>query len=247
MSQARQHALAGCAPGHTQVWLERCRASYTALTSERAEAEAAAAKAESARTAAQPDDLIDFVQLKARKGLSQLEIEDAVTEGECVGEGGCSRCCVCLLVCAPCLFAWNLPAIVVLGDRAGPLQMSPHVARSVPCNSQLNCTQARSYFIVCVHVHFAATPPDLARATGHAEAVDAASKRLNRVLQLTGFSDPIYAEAHVTVCCASSKCLCVCSFVCLLQQMGGCRVRPICVRGWAYEDQGGCSPCSEYA
>lgn len=40
---------------------------------------------------------------------------------------------------------------------------------------------------------------DLNRATGLAEAAEGNSKRLNRVLQLTGFSDPVYAEAHVTV------------------------------------------------
>jgi hypothetical protein len=40
---------------------------------------------------------------------------------------------------------------------------------------------------------------DLARATGLAEAAEESSKRLNRVLQLTGFSDPVYAEAYVTV------------------------------------------------
>ncbi|GFR51084.1 hypothetical protein Agub_g13410 [Astrephomene gubernaculifera] len=40
---------------------------------------------------------------------------------------------------------------------------------------------------------------DLARATGYTEAAAAASSRLNRVLQLTGLSDPVYAEAVVTV------------------------------------------------
>ena len=40
---------------------------------------------------------------------------------------------------------------------------------------------------------------DLARATGLAESVEGDGKRLNRVLQLTGFSDPVYAEAFVTV------------------------------------------------
>ena len=40
---------------------------------------------------------------------------------------------------------------------------------------------------------------DLARATGLAEAAEENAKRLNRVLQLTGFSDPVYAEAYVTV------------------------------------------------
>ena len=42
-------------------------------------------------------------------------------------------------------------------------------------------------------------PADLHRATGLAESAEADSKRLNRVLQLTGFSDPVYAEAYVTV------------------------------------------------
>ena len=44
-----------------------------------------------------------------------------------------------------------------------------------------------------------AVSSDLARATGLAEAAEESSKRLNRVLQLTGFSDPVYAEAYVTV------------------------------------------------
>ena len=49
------------------------------------------------------------------------------------------------------------------------------------------------------HPHFFLPTPltsDLHRATG----VDAqGDKRLNRVLQLTGFSDPVYAEAYITV------------------------------------------------
>ncbi|EFN54954.1 hypothetical protein CHLNCDRAFT_56190 [Chlorella variabilis] len=40
---------------------------------------------------------------------------------------------------------------------------------------------------------------DLARATGLADAASAATNRLNKIVQLTGFSDPIYAEAYVTV------------------------------------------------
>ncbi|MEW5304789.1 MAG: hypothetical protein WDW36_007376 [Sanguina aurantia] len=40
---------------------------------------------------------------------------------------------------------------------------------------------------------------DLLRATGLADASQSDSKRLNKVLQLTGFSDPVYAEAYVTV------------------------------------------------
>jgi len=58
-----------------------CRASFTALTKDKVIREAAEAKAQEQRVANQADDLIDFVQLKARKGLSQIEIEDEVTTG----------------------------------------------------------------------------------------------------------------------------------------------------------------------
>lgn len=39
---------------------------------------------------------------------------------------------------------------------------------------------------------------DLHRAMG-VDGEDGGKRRLNRVLQLTGFSDPVYAEAYVTV------------------------------------------------
>mmetsp|Transcript_10097 Transcript_10097/g.21595 ORF Transcript_10097/g.21595 Transcript_10097/m.21595 type:complete len:359 (+) Transcript_10097:452-1528(+) len=103
-----------------KVWLEDCRQSFAALTVEKQTREAAEAKANDHRASSQADDLIDFVQLKARKGLSQIEIEDEVTS-------------------------------------------------------------------------------DLHRAMGLVESAEADAKRLNRVLQLTGFSDPVYAEACVTV------------------------------------------------
>jgi coatomer subunit beta len=40
---------------------------------------------------------------------------------------------------------------------------------------------------------------DLTRATGIADADDDYMSKLNRVVQLTGFSDPVYAEAYVNV------------------------------------------------
>lgn len=40
---------------------------------------------------------------------------------------------------------------------------------------------------------------DLAKATGGDTAVEDLSSKLNRVVQLTGFSDPVYAEAYVQV------------------------------------------------
>lgn len=40
---------------------------------------------------------------------------------------------------------------------------------------------------------------DLAKATGGDSTVESAASKLSRVVQLTGFSDPVYAEAYVTV------------------------------------------------
>lgn len=40
---------------------------------------------------------------------------------------------------------------------------------------------------------------DLKRATGEITKESEGIRKLNRVLQLTGFSDPVYAEAYVTV------------------------------------------------
>lgn len=65
-----------------QVWLEQCRSSFAQLTSDKQTREAAEAKAQDSRATSQADDLIDFVQLKSKKGLSQIEIEDEVTTGE---------------------------------------------------------------------------------------------------------------------------------------------------------------------
>ena len=58
---------------------------------------------------------------------------------------------------------------------------------------QLGC--AASVWLVCP------LPADLQRATGMAESVDSDARRLNRVVQLTGLSDPVYAEACITVGC----------------------------------------------
>ena len=43
-----------------------------------------------------------------------------------------------------------------------------------------------------------AVATDLKRATGFNSGGAADERKLNRVLQLTGFSDPVYAEAYVT-------------------------------------------------
>eukprot|EP00884_Botryococcus_braunii_P022038 jgi/Botrbrau1/8518/Bobra.0029s0022.1 len=102
------------------VWLEGCRASFSNMIQDKQIREAAEAKTKEAKSQAQPDELIDFHHLKARRGMSQLEIEDEVAT-------------------------------------------------------------------------------DLQRATGLVDASSSDPLRLNRVLQLTGLADPVYAEAYLTV------------------------------------------------
>jgi coatomer subunit beta len=80
-------------PASQQVWLDDCRAAFSTLTSDKQSREAAALAAESAKSFAQPDDLIDFGHLRSRKGgISQLELEDQV----CLGVGGWVAWCVCV-------------------------------------------------------------------------------------------------------------------------------------------------------
>ncbi|KAK9833410.1 hypothetical protein WJX81_002667 [Elliptochloris bilobata] len=112
--------LAASDPGMEAVWLESCRGSFTSMIADKQRREAAEAKSQAAQSVAQPDELIDFVHLKSRRGLSRLELEDEVAN-------------------------------------------------------------------------------DLQRATGLADADAQDANRLNRVLQLTGLADPVYAEAYVTV------------------------------------------------
>lgn len=73
-----------------------------------------------------------------------------------------------------------LPALSTAMPTAVPPQPPAHPSRINQCHSVAS---------------------DLARATGLADAQAAASNRLNKIVQLTGFSDPIYAEAYVTGAC----------------------------------------------
>ncbi|EFJ07199.1 hypothetical protein SELMODRAFT_448563 [Selaginella moellendorffii] len=102
------------------IWLEKCRASFVKMITEKLRRDSEETRAKEQVARAQPDDLIDFYHLKSRKGMSQLELEDEVQT-------------------------------------------------------------------------------DLKRATGEFTKDSDDTKKLNRVLQLTGFSDPVYAEAYVTV------------------------------------------------
>jgi coatomer subunit beta len=107
----------------TMIWLETCRESFSKMINEKLENDANEREKKEEKPKSQADDLIDFYHLKSRKGLSQVELEDAVAT-------------------------------------------------------------------------------DLRRATGFNDteaALNAKDSKLNRVLQLTGFSDPVYAEAYVTV------------------------------------------------
>jgi coatomer subunit beta len=112
--------LARPAEDAAAVVLDECSSALGALSSDRQQREAREAQDASRHKVAQPDDLIDFQHLVSRRGLSAVEVEDALAT-------------------------------------------------------------------------------DLARATGLAEAAAAEAKRTTRVLQLTGLSDPVYAEALVTV------------------------------------------------
>ncbi|KAF5452086.1 hypothetical protein F2P56_027120 [Juglans regia] len=103
-----------------KIWLQSCRQSFVQMLSEKQLQETQEIKAKAQISHAQPDDLIDFYHLKSRKGMSQLELEDAVQD-------------------------------------------------------------------------------DLKRATGEFVKDGDDANKLNRILQLTGFSDPVYAEAYVTV------------------------------------------------
>ena len=100
------------------LWLNACRESYSSMTAEKQAIEGEAAKAEMV-VVSQIDDMIDFPHLRAKKGMSQVELEAQVEN-------------------------------------------------------------------------------DLANATG-AGADLSDEKSLNRIIQLTGFSDPVFAEAYVTV------------------------------------------------
>ncbi|CAL5220396.1 g2403 [Coccomyxa viridis] len=103
-----------------QVWLDACNASFATMIKDKQSREAEEAKATDSKSVTQPDELIDFIHLKSRRGLSQLELEDEVAT-------------------------------------------------------------------------------DLQKATGLVDTSAANSANLNRVLQLTGLADPVYAEAYVTV------------------------------------------------
>ncbi|TVU26582.1 hypothetical protein EJB05_29136 [Eragrostis curvula] len=103
-----------------KVWLQSCRQSFANMLAEKQFRETEEMKAKAQISHAQPDDLIDFYHLKSRRGMSQLELEDAVQD-------------------------------------------------------------------------------DLKAATGQFMKDADDTNKLNRILQLTGFSDPVYAEAFVTV------------------------------------------------
>ncbi|XP_062197148.1 coatomer subunit beta-1 [Phragmites australis] len=103
-----------------KVWLQSCRQSFAKMLAEKQFRETEEMKTKAQIAHAQPDDLIDFYHLKSRRGMSQLELEDAVQD-------------------------------------------------------------------------------DLKAATGQFTKDADDSNKLNRILQLTGFSDPVYAEAFVTV------------------------------------------------
>lgn len=102
-----------------KVWLEDSRNSFKEVISDKQRRQAVELRKEKQKSISQPDELIDFHHLKARRGMSKVELEDEVAA-------------------------------------------------------------------------------DLARATGLVDYSKSGGK-LNRVIQLTGLADALYAEAYVTV------------------------------------------------
>jgi coatomer subunit beta len=60
------------------TWLGASRAAFEELIADKQRREASEAKKEAAAKVAQPDELIDFRHLKARRGMSRLELESVV-------------------------------------------------------------------------------------------------------------------------------------------------------------------------
>ena len=97
------------------VWLGECRAAFAGMIAEKKGREAAeAAKAETA-AATQPDELIDFVQLKSRKGMSQIEIEDSVATDLQRATGMLEA--ECRAICKPCEEEWVCLTGIGEGER----------------------------------------------------------------------------------------------------------------------------------
>lgn len=125
--------------------------------------------AQDVKDTAQPDELIDFHHLKARRGMSQLELEDEVQT--------------------------DLQRATGLADTSNAdstrlnriLQLTgmhfANVAR-IQCKTQPVSSSCRFQSWSCWIVQWDAD--DLQRATGLADTSNAVSTRLNRILQLTG-------------------------------------------------------------
>lgn len=157
----------------TQVWLAGCRQAFARMTEEKQHRDTEEARARDMTSVAQPDDLIDFYHLKSRKGLSQVELEDEVVRR----------------------------ATRLLAARSG-LRLRPPGPRSpAPCAAARASRVGGLSADGAGRLRFPSLQQatDLARATGFGAQLDGGLKKLNRMLQLTGFSDPVFAEAYVTV------------------------------------------------
>lgn len=66
-------------PALATVWLQSCRTSFASMLQEKQYQDAADDRAREAEQLQQPDELIDFIHLKNKRGLSALEIDDEIT------------------------------------------------------------------------------------------------------------------------------------------------------------------------
>jgi len=104
--------LAASDLGMEAVWLEECRGSFAAMIADKQRREAAEAQSQAARAVAQPDELIDFVHLKARRPASARA--PGRTRGRSAQRSAWLRRGVCR---APCAAARAYRALVLERSR----------------------------------------------------------------------------------------------------------------------------------
>ena len=165
-----------------KIWLESCRQSFVKMISEKQLTEMAELKAKTQTTNAQPDDLIDFFHLKSRKVtvlLSKSSLPSLIFFCyEFLGN----------------LFSFSFSHLERWKAKLLVVGCMLFLVRPVYQITDLRFFQGMSQLELEDQVQ-----DDLKRATGEFTKDENDANKLNRILQLTGFSDPVYAEAYVTV------------------------------------------------
>lgn len=138
------------------------------------------------KAVAQPDELVDFHHLRARRGLSQLEIEDQVIR---ITLEGCLLEFMKLHTQSTSDLTYAVTATLVTLSEAKCARVSVRlVLHLLSAEILLNAWAAWVWPHLRRHCCLQVAT-DLQRATGTADADSADANRLNRVLQLTGRHD----------------------------------------------------------